>query len=67
MNKPFIHDPAIYRDQASGRYYIYATHGIGFVSDDLIHWDNLGQVARVLPKAQAWALTAKSSRMSRAT
>ena len=42
MQKPFIHDPAIYKDPVTGRYYIYATHAEGYVSDDLLHWDSLG-------------------------
>lgn len=54
MQKPFIHDPAIYKDPVTGRYYIYATHAEGYVSDDLLHWNSLGQIAAVLPEAREW-------------
>ena len=54
MNRPFIHDPAIYKDPVTGRYYVYATRGDGYVSDDLIHWESLGRIASVLPEVQAW-------------
>ena len=43
MQKPFIHDPAIYKDPVTGRYYIYATHAEGYVSDDLLHWKAWGR------------------------
>ncbi|MCR5294866.1 MAG: arabinan endo-1,5-alpha-L-arabinosidase [Lachnospiraceae bacterium] len=54
MKKTFIHDPAIYRDETSGRYYLYTTRANGYVSDDLVHWEGLGQVATVLPEAEEW-------------
>ena len=37
MKKPFIHDPAVYRDEASGKYYVYTTGANGYVSEDLVH------------------------------
>ncbi len=54
MKKPFIHDPAVYRDEASGKYYVYTTGANGYVSEDLVHWESLGQVATVLPEAEEW-------------
>ncbi len=33
-----VHDPTIFKDPASGRYYVYSTHNLVFESDDLISW-----------------------------
>ncbi len=54
MERAFIHDPAIYWDEVTGKYYIYSTGAMGFVSDDLVKWDSLGKVADVLPEASEW-------------
>lgn len=50
----FIHDPAIYKDPVTGRYFVYATRADGYVSDDLVRWESLGRIASVLPEAQEW-------------
>ncbi|MCD8119888.1 MAG: arabinan endo-1,5-alpha-L-arabinosidase [Lachnospiraceae bacterium] len=44
------HDPAIYRDPVSHRYYIYCTGANCFRSDDLIRWERLGRVVESPPK-----------------
>lgn len=44
------HDPAIYRDEASGYYYIYCTGAICQRSKDLIHWEMVGKVVEEPPK-----------------
>ncbi len=54
MERRFIHDPAIYRDDVSGKYYIYSTGAMGFVSEDLVEWESLGKIADVLPEAKDW-------------
>ncbi|MCR5101414.1 MAG: arabinan endo-1,5-alpha-L-arabinosidase [Butyrivibrio sp.] len=54
MERAFIHDPAIYKDDITGKYYIYSTGAMGFVSNDLIKWDCLGRIADVLPEAEEW-------------
>ncbi len=54
MERAFIHDPAIYRDEVTGKYYVYSTGAMGFVSDDLIKWESLGKIAEVLPEAAEW-------------
>lgn len=33
-----VHDPTIFKDPVSGRYYVYSTHNLVFESDDLINW-----------------------------
>ncbi len=54
MERAFIHDPAIYRDEVTGKYYVYSTGAMGFVSDDLVNWKSLGKIAEVLPEAAEW-------------
>ncbi len=54
MERAFIHDPAIYHDGISGKYYVYSTGAMGFVSENLVKWDSLGKVTEVLPEAQEW-------------
>lgn len=54
MDRAFIHDPAIYRDDVTGKYYVYSTGAMGFVSDDLVNFKSLGRVAEVLPEAKEW-------------
>lgn len=50
-----VHDPAIFEDTESGRFYIYGTGAQSFTSRDLIHWKNLGIVVKeTLPEAVAW-------------
>lgn len=49
------HDPAIFRDPVNHKYYIYSTGAAGKVSDDLIHFENLGKVVADPPaEAVAW-------------
>lgn len=43
------HDPAIYKDPVSKKYYIYCTGAICQKSDDLIHWEMVGKVVDVPP------------------
>lgn len=33
-----IHDPTIFKDPVSGKYYAYSSHNLVFESDDLINW-----------------------------
>ena len=33
------HDPTIFKDPVSHRYYAYSTHNLVFESDDLINWE----------------------------
>ncbi|MCR4903855.1 MAG: arabinan endo-1,5-alpha-L-arabinosidase [Butyrivibrio sp.] len=54
MERAFIHDPAIFRDDVTGKYYIYSTGAMGFESEDLVNWKVLGKVAEVLPEASEW-------------
>ena len=35
----FLHDPAIFRDPVSKKYYVYCTHRVAKKSDDLITWE----------------------------
>lgn len=39
----FTHDPAIFRDAESGRYYLYSTGAFCQRSEDLIHWEYVGK------------------------
>lgn len=39
-----VHDPAIFEDTVSNKFYIYGTGAQGFTSKDLIHWKNIGTV-----------------------
>lgn len=39
-----VHDPAIFEDVDSKKFFIYGTGAQGFSSPDLIHWKNLGIV-----------------------
>lgn len=51
----FIHDPAIYKDDISGKYYIYCTGAGCHRSDDLIHWERVGKVVDAPPEeASSW-------------
>jgi arabinan endo-1,5-alpha-L-arabinosidase len=33
-----VHDPTIFKDPVSGKYYAYSSHNLVFESDDLINW-----------------------------
>ena len=46
----FTHDPAIYHDTDSGRYYIYSTGALCQRSSDLIHWEPIGKVVESPPE-----------------
>ncbi len=35
----FLHDPAIFKDPVTNKYYVYCTHRVGKKSDDLITWE----------------------------
>lgn len=48
----FTHDPAVYHDRATGKYYIYATDALGLESDDLINWKRNGKIVPA-PSADA--------------
>lgn len=47
------HDPAIYRDEDSGYYYIYCTGAICQRSRDLIHWEMVGKIVEEPPEESA--------------
>lgn len=50
-----IHDPAIFKDDVNGKYYIYCTGADCHCSDDLIHWKRIGKVVAAPPKeASLW-------------
>lgn len=44
------HDPAIYKEEESGYYYIYCTGAICQRSTDLIHWKMVGKVVEAPPE-----------------
>ncbi len=49
------HDPAIYEDPVTKRFYIYPTTAQAMVSDDLVHWETLGMVVKGVPdEAKEW-------------
>ncbi len=49
------HDPAIYEDPVTKRFYIYPTTAEAMVSDDLVSWSPLGKVVTDVPEeARAW-------------
>ena len=48
------HDPAIFEDPVSGKFYIYGTHAKGMVSGDLEHWESLPKIVTVPEEATAW-------------
>ncbi|MCR5214924.1 MAG: family 43 glycosylhydrolase [Eubacterium sp.] len=48
------HDPAIFEDPVTGKFYIYATSGEAMVSEDMEHWDKLGKVVEVPEEAKKW-------------
>lgn len=51
----FIHDPAVFKDDVSGKYYIYCTGADCHCSDDLISWKRIGKVVKEPPEeASAW-------------
>ena len=39
-----VHDPAIFEDPETKKFYIYGTGAVGFSSSDLVHWKNIGTV-----------------------
>ena len=45
-----IHDPAVYKDDISGKYYIYYTGAGCHCSDDLIHWERVGKIVSGPPE-----------------
>ena len=45
----FAHDPAIFEDPVSHRFYLYCTGGEGWESEDLVHWKQLGRVIGKIP------------------
>lgn len=50
-----IHDPAIFKDSSSGKYYVYCTGASCHRSDDLIHWERVGKVVDAPPyEASEW-------------
>ena len=50
-----IHDPAIFKDDITGRYYIYCTGAGCHRSDDLINWERIGKVVASPPEeASLW-------------
>lgn len=55
-----VHDPAIYEDPISKKFYIYGTEAAGFTSDDLVHWTALGKVVKN-PPVEATAHTGSTS------
>ncbi len=46
----FVHDPAIYEDKTTGKFYIYCTGAVGYVSDDLVNFSELGKMIRGVPE-----------------
>ncbi|MBR4183466.1 MAG: family 43 glycosylhydrolase, partial [Lachnospiraceae bacterium] len=49
------HDPAVFEDPENHKFYIYATGGVGMVSEDLVHWENLGKIISEVPaEAKNW-------------
>ncbi len=50
MQMGFIHDPAIYEDRDTGKYYIYCTGAVAYVSDDLVEFRELGRVIDGVPE-----------------
>lgn len=50
-----IHDPAIFKDDITDKYYIYCTGADCHRSDDLIHWERVGKVVAEPPEeASLW-------------
>ena len=50
-----VHDPAVYEDPVTGKFYLYCTGGRGLVSDDLEHWNELGVIVDgVSEDARQW-------------
>lgn len=49
-NEYFVHDPAVYEDPKSHRFYLYCTGGQGLESEDLVHWKQLGKTVRGIPE-----------------
>ncbi|MBR1741376.1 MAG: family 43 glycosylhydrolase, partial [Lachnospiraceae bacterium] len=50
-----VHDPAVYEDSATGKFYLYCTGAQGMVSEDLEHWKNLGMIVEGVPEeAREW-------------
>ena len=53
-----IHDPHIFRDDATDSYYVYSTEGKIHKSKDLIHWMQVGTALKDFPKeATEWTGT----------
>lgn len=46
----FSHDPAIYKDPVSKKYYVYSTEALAKRSEDLITWENIGKIVAEPPK-----------------
>ncbi|MCR5594383.1 MAG: EAL domain-containing protein [Lachnospiraceae bacterium] len=54
-NAYVMHDPAIYEDRETNRFYIYTTDGNGWRSQDLMHWTMMGRVVdKVGDAARSW-------------
>jgi len=50
-----VHDPAVYEDPVTGKFYLYCTGAQGMVSEDLEHWENLGTIVNYVPEdAKDW-------------
>lgn len=50
-----VHDPAVYEDPVTRKFYLYCTGAQGLVSDDMVHWTNLGTIVNDLPEdAKDW-------------
>lgn len=57
-NEYIVHDPAIYEDPDSHRFYLYCTGGQGWESGDLVHWKELGKIVQSVPAdASDWTGT----------
>lgn len=55
MVEYMVHDPAVFEDAVTKRFYLYCTGAQGLVSDDLIHWTNSGTIVNGLPDdAKQW-------------
>lgn len=46
----FIHDPAVYKDDITGNYYIYCTGAGCHRSKDLVNWERVGKVVEAPPR-----------------
>lgn len=41
-----VHDPAIFEDSETNKFYIYGTGAVGYSSSDLVHWKSIGTVVK---------------------